>query len=226
MPNGQLVVIKKPRTEVMVVAGLMAVGGVALILLALRKGISGAFGPLAPLGPGESLTDIRSANLDAAGVLTLQAHGVQGLPALDPTVIYQGAGRDTFSYFQVKQFQSGQWVTVYGSGVAGVHVGPAPIPTRYHLVSAEECQPTGCPSLSLCAFPWPGNVGVSGLCQGSPITQVTPICGAAPIPGHAVAAIEIYERKTAADGDGFTSPTCNPRIPVARREFAGKIMFI
>lgn len=195
MPNGRtdVLAIRKAKPEVLIGAAALGIGGIVLIVMATRK--QGPSIPTNPLGPGESLGDLTSPTFSGQVALPITLARGANLAALRPTVVYQGPGRDTFSYFRVMQVQGGVWTTVYGSGVAGVHVGPASTPTRYDLVSPDEIQPTGCPSQSLCALIYPG-----------PLT--TPICGAPPQAGPATAVLEIYELKFPADADGFSAPTC------------------
>lgn len=211
MPEADVMKINKPRAEVYAISGLVVLGGLGLVLLASRAGAPG-LGPTAPLEPDEAMADLQSPILDQPGILQVR----RGLPvaATMPTIRYQGPGRDTFSHFRIVQLRGGDWVTVYASGVAGVHVGPAAELTTYPLVSPEEVQPAGCPQQSLCAFPWPG-------------TEDHPICGAPADPGMATAVLEIYERKTAKDGDGFASPSCNLRVPLEPRNvYMNKVQFI
>lgn len=220
MPQATVVTVKKPVPAVYAIAGLLALGGVGLMLLAFRG--RDPLGGLNPWRPGEDPQDLRSPNLDGAGQIAVR----RGDPfaALRPTVKYGGPGRDVYTYFRIVQNQGGTWVTVYGSGVAGVHVGP-PNPgvtsalTEYYLVSPQEVQPNfpACVSQSLCAFPHPGS-------------NVSPICGAPAQPGAAMAVLEIYENQSLsgnpADADGFSSPTCNPRVAILRREYPDKILFV
>ena len=220
MPEMTVIQAKKPVPAVYAIAGLLGFSGVALILLAFRG--KDPLGGLNPWRPGEDPQNLRSPNLDASGQITVQ----RGAPvaALRPTVEYGGPGRDVYTYFRIVQEQGGTWVTVYGSGVAGVHVGP-PNPgvtsalTEYYLVAPTEVQPpfAQCVAQSLCAFPWPG-------------TQVSNICGAPAQAGSAMAVLEIYENASLsgnpADADGFSSPTCNNRVAIFRKEYPNKILFV
>ena len=207
MPNGQTPA-RPQRTEIIAIAAAVGLGGVALILLGL-KGKAG-IGGLAPLGPGEFMGSPASAFLEGTGVITVPVMGA--IAATRPQVQYSGPGRDAYTYFRIVQNQGGRAVTVYGSGVAGVHVGPANTPTTFDLVSPSQPEPPGCPAQALCAYPWPG-------------VLPTPICGGPPRPGPADAVLEVYERRTAADADGFSSPTCNGRVPVARKLYPNKVLF-
>ncbi len=217
MADVTLIGVKKPNPAVYAISGVLALGGIGLIVLGFRGGVS--LGATGPLRPGETLDTLRSPNLDAAGQIVVSIG--DPIAAQRPTARYSGPGRDTYTYFRILQQFGGQWVTVYGSGVAGVHVGPPSGPsalTEYYLVAPNEVQPpfAQCVAQSLCAFIWPG-------------AEVSNICGRAPRPGPATAVLEVYQNQhlsgNAADADGFSSPTCNSRLPVFRREYPNKIMF-
>ncbi len=235
MPNVDLVFSKKTLSPgVMVFAGLLGAAGITLIVF----GLQGSRFLLFPLRPGEKMGDLTSPSF-RDGELKRVTIG-DPIVCASPTVQYEGAGRDVYTYFSVQQRQQGQWVTVYGSGVAGVHVGP-PNPgvtsalTRYYLVSDTEDQNIAgtlngraydlhFPIRSLGALPWPG----------SPL--VSPICGAPPVPGPASAVLLVYQNQSlsndAADADGFSSPTCgsalvnHARKPVFVKEYSNAIRFI
>jgi len=202
--------IKKGQTTPLIVAGLMGVGGVVLIVYAIAKGGGAPRPPTNPLEPGEAMGEPSTPTLELEGQISIRRG--DRFAVLAPTVPYRGSGRDTYSQFSIKQQQGGQWVTVYASGVAGVHVGPSPSLASWDLVSPDQPQPTGCPGQSLCAFPFPG-VGPN------------PICGAPAQQGVASAYVEVFERKYAQDADGFASPTCNGRIPVSVRMWPNKFIF-
>lgn len=220
MPQVTVVGVKKPVPAVYAISALLGLSGVALIIFALRG--KDPLGGLNPWRPGEDPQDLRSPNLELAGQIAVS----RGTPfaALRPTLKYGGPGRDVYTYFRIVQNQGGTWVTVYGSGVAGVHVGP-PNPgvtsalTEYYLVSPQEVQPPfpQCVAQSLCAFPWPG-------------ANVSNICGAPAQPGNATAVLEIYENQSQsgnpADADGFSSPTCNNRVAILRKSYPDKILFV
>lgn len=217
MPNGQIGVVKKPRPEVMAISALLAAGGVGMILLWAMQRSEKGYGDLRQIAPGELMSQPISPTLEGSGVVSIRIG--EGIAALMPTVMYVGPGRDTFSYFQVKQRQYGEAVTVYGSGVAGVHVGPAAEPMVFPLVAADQPQPGGCPAQALCAFNYPGPPGAEN------------ICGGPPMPGYGDAYLEIYQRQDPQDGDGFASPTCGsadvpiPRVPIITKIYRGKVLF-
>jgi hypothetical protein len=104
-------------------------------------------------------------------------------------------------------------VSVYGSGVAGVHVGPADTLTEFDLVSPQQPQPEGAQPQSLTAYPYPGTVP-------------TPVCGVHPEAGPATVWLTVYGKKHVSDADGFSSPTCMQRVVVKRSVFPNKIMFV
>lgn len=203
--------LRKGQSGPLVAAGVLGVGGIALIVYAIAKGGGAPTPATGPLGPGETMGKPTSPTLDQSTQIPVRRG--DRIAAVRPTVTYSGPGRDTFTQFSIKQQRGGQWVTVYASGVAGVHVGPSPSVAPWNLVSPEEIQPPGCPPQSLCAFPFPG-VGPN------------PICGAPAQAGPASAYIEVFERRLPQDADGFSSPTCNGRIPVAVRVWANKILFV
>ena len=217
MPEKDIIMVKKPKPEVLALSGLLVLGGLGAVLLAMKAGGGGE--TIRPIPDGK-LEGLGSPNLDAAG--TFQISRTAKFAALLPYVHYIGTGRSVYSFFQIKQLINGEMVTVFGSGVAGVFLAPAAILTQYALVSAQEVQPPGCPSgQNLCAEPWPGN-------------ETTPICGAPPRVGPADAVLEIYQNATQsgnpADADGFSSPTCmhdgRLRIWIAQRVYKNKIQFI
>ena len=182
------------------------IGGLALLLMNLGKGE-----PVNPPPPGSVFRDLTAALLSTPSTIDV----VRGQPIMlvDPTVLYQGPGMDTYTYFQVKQIQNGVKVSVQGSGVAGVHVGPATTLPPFHLVAADQPEPPDCPARGLCAYVWPG-------------PEPAPICGAPPQPGYADAYLEIYQRRDPQDHDGFASPTCNGRIPIMRLKLANKVRYL
>jgi len=221
-----MMVVKKPVPGVYVVSGLLVVGGLALVLLsgskkggAYTQGVTdttGRFGPVNPLQSGEVLQNLWVYGVLAqAGAITVRRGDL--INAQTTSAEYQGPGRDCYTYFRVVQQQGGQWVNVYGSGIAGIHVGPpvsdASAPTRFPLVAPDQPQPAGCTIQGLCAFPWPG-------------PAPCPLNGASPAAGLGTVLMEIYEKRYAADADGFSSPTYNNRVPVFRSYWPDKIRFI
>jgi hypothetical protein len=216
--------VDKGQTTPLVVAGLLGVGGIALIVYAIAKGGGAPDPDKGPMRPGETMGDPTSATMQAPGPVNIRRG--DRLSVLRPTVGYSGPGRDAFTQFSIRQEQRGQWVTVYASGVAGVHVGPSPQAANWDLVSPNQPQPSGCAAQSLCAFAWPGVEGPVGFFPN-------PICGAPPQPGPASAYLEVFERVGNISGPfigpydpGFASPTCNKRIPVAVKVWPGKIVFV
>lgn len=206
-----VVFAKKPKTDVMALAALLGASGVALIAWSLtqRKPIADAPNPL---GAGEKLDGLASLSLDQDFTIEVPAAGTGLIIVGAPHVRYTGPGRDCYTYAQIKQYQHGQWVTVYGSGIAGIHL-PEGTGQQFNLVPPTQTQPEGCPQLSLCCQKWPG-------------TQENPICGAPPARGLASVLLEVYEKRYPVDADGFSSPTCNPtRRPVARRVYSDKVLF-
>ena len=210
---------KKPDTGALAIAGGIALGGIALILLA-SKGGSQYIQPVAKLPPGYKLETPTSESLEVAGTINLQIG--QPFVCRMPRTFYSGPDLDVFTYFRIVQ----NGLTVYGSGISGRHVGPVSVRTEFYLVPPEQPQPPECADepQSLCTFLFPG-----------PSPTVAPICGAPARPGLADAYLEIYVRSAPADKDGYASPTCpqqvpegyNPyRQPVARRIWPGKIRLI
>jgi len=204
MPD--IIAIKKTQgSGVAVVSAGLVAGGLALLLFSLTKKDG-----IAPVPEGKLETPT-SVSLVGPNAITVAIGAT--IPILDPIARYQGSGRDTYTHFRVVQVQNGVRVTVQGSGIAGVHVGPAATLTPYHLVAFDQPQPPDCPQQTLCAYPWPG-------------PSPAPICGAPPVPGYADAYLEIYQKKDPQDWDGFASPTCNGRVPVARLQIANKILYV
>lgn len=205
------------KQGIVALSTLLGLGGFAAIVYALTRSLPGAPGS-APLNPGEGMTNLHAANLEAPtpGGLQIAITGAVEIPyisAVRPRVTYVGPGRDTFTYFAIRQVQRGALVTVYASGVAGVHVGPASVPMVFDLVSPSQPQPEGCPAQSLCANAWPG-------------FPENPVCGAPPIPGPASVYLEIYERRYPVDADGFSNPSCNDRRWVAQKVYPNKVTFL
>ncbi|RJO60327.1 MAG: hypothetical protein C4542_09555 [Dehalococcoidia bacterium] len=196
----------------------LVLGGVGLGLVVLGLARSGGggqaadeIGPLAPLGAGEQMGPIHCQTFDGVGAITVPIGDL--VAAVMPTMAYAGPGRDSYAYFRLLQRRGEQWVTVYGSGLAGTHLQPANAPTENVLVPPEQPQPTGCQAQSLCAQIWPGD-------------YLNPIAGAPPTRGAATAVLEVYERRTPQDADGYASPTINGRVPVQRTIWFNKINFV
>lgn len=219
--------ILKAPSEVELIAGLMAAGGIALVLSGLRSGTgdggdggdgggdhggSDIFGTISPVSGNESMGQVSSSGL-SAGRIPLQIG--QKLALQTPIVGYAGPGRNTYTYARILQQMgvgAGQWVTVYGSGVAGVHIGPAASVFNFPLVSPTEVQDPLYPPGSLVLEQYPG-------------PPATSISGAPPELGAGTLILEIYQRATTADGDGFASPTENGRLPIRRSIFRDLILF-
>ena len=114
-----------------------------------------------------------------------------------------------------------------GSGIAGVHVGPASAETVFNLVADDQPQPEGDPGPRLLAYNWPGPcIPVGGCPPGIPSC---PISGAPPVAGYADVLLEIYQNEAQsgdpADADGFSSPTYNGRVPIMFKRYKNKILF-
>lgn len=181
------------KTTAYVAAGVLGVAGVGLVLLGLgKKGgapVPGEWSP--PYVPGQ-----------ATGA-TIEIHTGGTVHVLAPKIKYRGPATQVFTYLQVKQAYQGQEVSVMGSGVAGVSIGPADTLTEFDLVSPTQPEPPGEPAQSLMAGQWPGLRDAAG-------NIPTPICGkpADPTqPGKMY--LEVYAK---GDGDGFSAPTCNKRV--------------
>jgi hypothetical protein len=212
----EVMVKQVPKPEVYAVSGIFLLLGVGAILLWAKQKPQTGYGDMKQIAPGEFISMPISPTLEGGDVIAMRIG--QTIPAMIPSVMYQGPGRDTFSYFRIVQNQGGQEVTVQGSGVAGVHVGPCDEPSVFYLVSPDQVQPPGCPAQALCAYTWPGPIP-------------TPICGAPPQPGYATALLEIYQVGAPQDADGFSSPTCGtdeypvPRVPVVWKRYTSKILY-
>jgi len=215
MPNGQATItIKKPKPGVMALSALLAVSGVGMILWFLKGKAAVGYGPLKKI----SATELMSMPI-APGLESDRAYAIkigQRYDVPNPTVQYQGPGRDTYAYLRAVQIQGTQEVTVMGSGIAGVHVGPASEPTIFNLVAEDQPQPEGPPAATLLAYNWPG-------------PTPCPISGAPPVAGYADVLLEIYQNQTESgdprDADGFSSPTYNGRVPVQVKRYHQKILF-
>ena len=186
------------RTTAYVVAGVLAVGGVGLVIMALNQ-------QAGPPTPGQWSDPY------VPGFPTNPQIPLGGtFHVLNPKIKYAGPGIDTFTYLQAKQVYQGQEVSVMGSGVAGVHVGPATSLTEFPLVSATQPQPAGEPAGSLMMGPWPGLRNAAG-------NIPTPICGKPPVPGPGYIYLQVYQKDA---GDGFSAPTCNKRTLIRQVRWA------
>jgi hypothetical protein len=210
------------REEVIGLAALAGLTGLGIIVVGLQK----PAGP--PLPPGSSLSPpiistgtigTTPVNFPAnGGTLTLPATGT--LTIINPQVRYSGPSFSVYTYAQIKQIINGTPVTVFGSGVAGIAVGPASSPTLFPLVRSDQVQPTGPPGPYLTLYPWPG-----------PSTTVAAICGAPPKPGIPGSLhVQIYGDQTEtgnpADTNGYSSPTCNNRKFFVEYVWPGSITFV
>jgi len=206
----------------------LGIGGLVLVGIALASGGKGG----QPIPEGHKFGRIITEIDGIAGTIHLQA----GKPLMlyNPAVEYQGPGIDVFTYFSLRQRQGGSDVTVYGSGVAGVHVGPAGSMMAFRLVSDTQPQPADgtCNRDGKSAGPW-----MCCYIWGSPSTRPTPICGAPPVAGPADILIECFlkaaDSGNPADADGFSSPTCyrvggKPRLAMVglTKRYSGKVVFV
>ncbi len=187
-------------------------GGLFILYRALSRGDTGRAPTTPPAAGGSFSVLVVPELLDQAGPAGIPKGHTLTLSS--PSVSYTGPATDAYTYASIQQWQSGRWVTVYGSGVAGIRL-PASSGQRRLLVPETQEQPDWCGGgtgarLCLVSFPGPGP---------------TPICGALPKPGLATLLVEIYERASPADGDGYSAPTCNARKPVLRAEFKDTIRF-
>lgn len=217
------------KEEILGLAALLAASGGLVIWTALsgKQGAPGlppgthydALGtqyPIVPLLPGETIQAIRTPSFDSGPIRVTLG---QPVVAARPQAVYQGPGRDAYTYCRVLQqgIAGSQWVTVYGSGIAGFHLPASATPTPLDLVNPAQPQPPGCgcPTQGLCAYPWTQTI--------NPCISSTGICGAPAVLGRpTILAIEIYEKKYPADADGYSSPTCyvvngQRRMPVFRQ---------
>ena len=172
------------RDELIGLAVLTAVAGGGLILLALGKGSSAGGGGF-PSQYG-TIYGVTVPGAPSTAALAVDATGANGgathLTIPTPIVDYAGPGVDMYTYAQIKQVVNGSVRTVWGSGVAGVHVGP-PNPgatsarASYPLVSAQEPQPCNAsPAAQLTLIPWPGNFFYCGGTCGQGATNGNEVC--------------------------------------------------
>ncbi len=223
MPQQQgAIIVKKPKPEIMALSALMALGGVGMVLWFLKSKAVSGYGPLKKITATELMSMPIAAGLESDMAIALKIGQILEIP--NPTVMYEGPGRDTFSYLRAVQLQGTQEVTVMGSGIAGVHVGPASEPTVFNLVAEDQPQPVGPARAALLAYNWPGPPGATPS-DPSPC----PISGAPPQVGYADVLLEIYQKQADSgdprDADGFASPTYNGRVPVMYKLYRNKILF-
>jgi hypothetical protein len=205
---------------------LIGAGGLVLVGLALASG--GKPGQRIPDGHrfGRIVTEFDS----ITGARPLQAG--KPIQLYNPSIEYDGPGIDVFTYLSIRQQLGGSQVTVYGSGVAGVHVGPSSGLRPFRLVSDTQPQPADgtCNRDGKIAGPW-----MCAYIWGSPSTRSTPICGAPPVLGPADIWVECFFKASdsgnGADADGFSSPTCyrvagKPRLAFAHLTYRGKVVFV
>lgn len=211
--------------------GYLGIAGALLTIRATGGGLGptslAEYGPLQPVPNGGTLRDLSLPSVPMGSI-----HLGDVLPVPTPQAFYEGGDLDVFSYARIIQKRGSTWVTVAGSGVAKVALPTRSLqvaPNVYRLVSAGQPEPTGCPPGFLCCFPWPGPYVPPSpdprATAGQPGYIVTPICGAPPQPGQADLLIEVYVRTLANDVDGFASPTCNRRLPVARMAYQAAVQY-
>lgn len=215
MPNQTAaIMIKKPKPEIMALSALLAVSGVGMILWFLKGKAAVGYGALKKISADELMSMPIAPGLESDIAIALKIGQILEIP--NPTVMYEGPGRDTYTYLRAVQIQGTQEVTVMGSGLAGVHVGPAGDPTIFNLVAEDQAQPVGPPRAALLAYNWPG-------------PTPCPISGAPPVVGYADVLLEIYQNQTESgdprDADGFSSPTYNGRVPIQVKRYRQKILF-
>lgn len=209
-------VYKQPNTQGLLIAALVGLGGIGLIYLASK---GGGAGPVDSgcLAPGDEMSLPFGPNLTDSGVITMQ--GDQTLDVANPAVYYKGAGRDVYTAARIVQDQGAGrgLITVYGSGIAGVHLMPSSALAANALVPPSQQQPAGVDPGVLRLYPFRGHDPASN-----------PICGWDAFPGPADLYLEVFGIcNIARDGvDGFASVTCNNRVPVRRKVWQGKILFV
>ena len=188
-------------TEVYIIAGLLAVGGLALLLT------SGG-GTTPQPKPGDVWGAITLPNGPAAGTNVKIGNT---LKLNKPSVVYSGPGVDTYTYITLKRADKR---IVYSGGLAALHLPPTATPMVYSLVSEQQQQPDGTigPIMELMPFPGPAP---------------TPSCGVMPAPGLHSLVVEIYGRKNPGlagdDPEQFASPGCNPRAFMATHSFPMRV---
>ena len=187
--------------EIITLSALLGVTGIGIIVLGLR-GAAATMGGIR----GVTVTELESGpkQVSLGDVIQIVA----------PKALWQGPDRDLFTYLDIRQKQpNGDWASVYGSGVAGLHVPACPQAAWVNLVAPDQPEPPDCAAQGLCAYPYPGRIDPN---TGS---IPTPICGAPAQVGPATARLLIFT-------DGFAAPTCNNRKPIYLKEWANVINFV
>lgn len=239
MANGQaFVYAKKPDNTGLAIAAAVGLGGVAILwLMSQGKGAVpsppgggtpgagpaiGGSGPVdrSCLSSMERISDPASASIVSAGIIG-KVRGVT-IDVVQPVIQYQGPGRNLYTSARIVQNQGWDpirnvergWITVYGSGIAGIYIPASPTPKLFALVPSSPISTLGG---TLTMYPFPG----------PPNSQANQICGWDAYPGKATLLIEVFGLCRSSDGaDGFASVTCNGRSPLARYTGTDKILFV
>ena len=225
------------RDEVLILAGLLGLAGIGALLLNGSSGSGGGANtssPCAPQGAPASLGNPHAVDQPAPNAHVPLTRGQQFFLHELSTTYTETFAIDVYTYAQITQ----NGVTVYGSGVAGVAVGPISQPDpcmgdinqMYNTALVSPCQPQigGGVGNYLSLQPWEPATGPSnGL--------TPPICGRAAVVGPADLEILIYgnqaETGNPADGGigaaaGFGSPTCNGRKCIRKIIVPNAINFV
>ncbi len=229
MANGVQTQIKP---EVLAIAGLLAVGGIALVLIGMGQGagpgpvqeqLAGlTFQRLAtPSNPNSTVSPtsgvLRPARTGAIDPTTGQPL-YETITVVNPTYVYQGPGKSIFAFARlVSNNIYGNNATVFGSGLSGSFTGVSATPiTRpmVPIVTGSPPQPSGCLGAGsvtpdLCMVEWPG---------AGPIN----ICGVPAVPGTmASLVLEIW----AFDGI-YTNTSCGAKNLIRSATFPAKVEFV
>ncbi len=213
MANGVQTQIKP---EVLAIAGLLAVGGIALVLIGMGQGagpgpVPEKFGSLTfariatPSNPGSNV---------GPGSGTLNVTAGETITVVNPTYVYQGGGKDIFAFARIVQNNAyGNNITVQGSGLSVSRAMQSATPTAQKMVPIANAQPGGClnagtNTFDLCMVPWPGAAQIS-------------ICGAPAQLGPATLLLEIW----AFDGV-YQNSSCRAVTLLGSAPFSGKINFV
>jgi hypothetical protein len=197
------------KTGAYIAAGVLAVGGIGLVIVALSQGRGGV--------PGHDFSDPYVPGMPAGTTPTIHLTDLAFF-VVAPKIKYAGPGIDAFTYLQVKQPYQGMEVSVMGSGVAGVHLAPASVLTDMNLVSPDQVEPPGFPAQSLGACKWPGCGDPYGCTPGSPgCVFHTPVCGKPAVAGPGYIYLQVYQKDA---GDGYSAPTCNKRTLIKQARWA------